>query len=354
MLMNKGDFATLTLDRATGKGRWEGAGQALFLDTPLDVSPRHKIQRPSLDGDTTTEEEPINVSMRSNWNKAMLLDRTFNENAGAVTLEGNVDVRSQRTPLDRSQMNGQNLRLEFILQNPNTSKEERQLKNVIAKNDAKIEHRAWEARSIDAPPVVYYIGGNHIEFDAITLETLAVGVGELVLRDPRTPGSKTHQSSLAGRGTTRFTWDKKLKTIKLSGSLYRIEMNGNVQMLHKGLDGKVGMLTSDRIEAIALDPDQVTTNEDGSSELTMRGMDLQQLVATGTVYVATTARTVDCDIFDYNLRTGIATLSADSGGSVAILTQGNATPVRAESITWNMDPAIDTITIRGLQGSSPQ
>lgn len=354
MLMNRGDFATLTLDRATGKGRWEGAGQALFLDTPLDVSANHKIKRPNLDGSTTPEEEPINISMRANWKKTMQLDRTFNENAGAVDLEGNVDVRSQRTPIDRSQMTGQNLRLEFDLLHANTAKEERQLKKVIAKNDAKIEHRAWEAHALDAPPVVYYIGGNHIEFDAITLETLAVGIGELVLRDPRAPEAKTHQSSLAGRGTTRFTWDKKLTTTKLSESLYRIEMNGNVQMLHKGLGGEVGMLTSDRIEAIAVDPDQVTTNADGSSELTMRGMDLQQLIATGSVYVATNARTVDCNIFDYNLRTGIATLSAGAGGSVAILTQGNTTPVRAESIRWNMDPAIDTITIRGLHGSSPQ
>jgi len=83
-------------------------------------------------------------------------------------------------------------------------------------------------------------------------------------------------------------------------------------------------------------------------------MDLQQLVATGTVYIATESRTVDCDLFDYNLRTGIADLSATQGRTIAILTQGSPYPVRAEVVSWNMDPAIDTITIRGLQGSSPQ
>ena len=114
------------------------------------------------------------------------------------------------------------------------------------------------------------------------------------------------------------------------------------------------MLTSDRIEAISVDPNRVRTNKDGTSELTMRGMDLQQLVAKGTVYIATESRTVDCDLFDYNLRTGIADLSATQGRTVAILTQGSPYPVRAEGVTWNMDPAIDTITIRGLQGSSPQ
>ena len=354
MLMNRGDFATLMLNRSSGKGRWNGAGQALFLDSPIDVSPNHRIKRPDVDPKEETTEANINISMRANWKKSMHIDRTFNNQAGAVDLAGSVDVRSKRTPLDRSQMSGEDLRLEFELLDAKEEYTERQLKKVIAKNDAKIEHRAWEAQSLESPPVVYYIGGNHIEFDAVTLETLAVGIGELVLRDPRIPNKELHQSSLAGRGTTRFTWDKKLKTTKLSTNLYRIEMNGNVQMLHKSLDGSIGMLTSENIEAIAVDPDQVKTNEDGTSELTMRGMDLQQLIATGTVYVATESRTVDCDTFDYNLRTGIANLSSDPQKSVAILTQGSPYPVRAESIVWNMDPAIDTITIRGLQGSSPQ
>ncbi len=354
MLMNRGDFATLTLNRNSGKGRWNGAGQALFLDLPIDVSPDHRIDRPNIDSEINTPESSINISMRANWKKSMHLDRTFNDHAGSIDLAGSVDVRSKRTLLDSSQMSGEDLRLEFEFLDDASSKEERQLKKVIAKSDAKIEHRSWEAHALDAQPVVYYIGGNHIEFDAVTLETLAVGIGELVLRDPRTPSKELHQSSLAGRGTTRFTWDKKLTTTKLSNSLYRIEMNGNVQMLHKGLDGAIGMLTSENIEAIAVDPKQIKTSEDGTSELTMRGMDLQQLVATGSVYVATESRTVDCDLFDYNLRTGIANLSADTNKSVAILTQGSPYPVRAESIVWNMDPVIDTITIRGLQGSSPQ
>ena len=61
------------------------------------------------------------------------------------------------------------------------------LDTVIAKDDAKIEHRLWDAKNPEALPVVYYIGGNHIEFDAKTLETLAVGQGVLMLRDPREP-----------------------------------------------------------------------------------------------------------------------------------------------------------------------
>ena len=109
------------------------------------------------------------------------------------------------------------------------------------------------------------------------------------------------------------------------------------------------MLTSDEIEAIAKDPYPHSQSEN-ISELTMRGMDLKQLKATGEVYVATESRRVDCDTFDYNLQTGLAKLSAQKGKQVAIVTEGVNYPVRADSIVWNMDPGIDSITIKNLQG----
>ena len=129
-------------------------------------------------------------------------------------------------------------------------------------------------------------------------------------------------------------------------------MNGNVQMHHVGLDGAVGKLTSNQIDAIAVDPNKVDTKPDGSSELVLRGMDLQQLEAKGNVYVETSTHAVECDDFDYNLRTGIAKLTATADRTVAIHTRESPYPVRAASIVWNMDPAIDTIRIIHLQGSS--
>ena len=64
-------------------------------------------------------------------------------------------------------------------------------------------------------------------------------------------------------------------------------MNGNVQMLHKGLDGVVGRLTSEQLDAIAVDPNKVETNAQGRSEIVLKGMDLQQLQAKGSVYIET-------------------------------------------------------------------
>ena len=130
-------------------------------------------------------------------------------------------------------------------------------------------------------------------------------------------------------------------------------MNGNVEMLHWGLDGSIGMLTADSIEALAVDPHPTTVGDGNVSQLTLRGMDLQQLKAKGSVYVATETRRVDCDVFDYDLSTGFAKLHAEGNRTVGIVTQGTSNPVRVRSIIWNMDPAVDTITIRGLQGTGP-
>ncbi|MDP7006475.1 MAG: hypothetical protein QF718_09735 [Phycisphaerales bacterium] len=355
MLMNRGEKATLTLDRDSGKGKWDGSGQAIFLETPLNVSPNHRIERPTIQPNEADESGTNKITMRANWNKSMEIDQKFNENAGAIDLSGDVDIRSQQSKFERGQMTGDDLRLEFmnVPSEITNNDSQRELRKVIAKNNAQIEHRLWSQSSPETPPVVYYIGGNHVEFDSITREALAVGIGELVLRDMREPKKGTHQSALAGRGTTRFTWDEKLNTTRLSGNLYRVEMNGNVEMLHQGLDSSIGRLTSDKIEAIAVDPNPENGNTDNASRLTLRGMDLQQLNAFGSVYVATETRRVDCDVFDYNLRTGFAKLEAVSNRSVSIVTQGTPYPVRASSIVWNMDPDIDTINIKGLQGTSP-
>ena len=203
MVMNRGESASLTLDRASGKGKWSGPGQALFLDEPLDVSPDHRIERPEIQPPAEDKVGTV-ISMRANWNSSMNLDQLYNSGAGSIDLEGNVQVNSQRTEFDRSQMTGDDLRLEFI-QSGDDGDPTRELKKVIARDSAQIEHRMWDVAYPDLPPVVYYIGGNHLEFDVITQEALAVGDGELVLRDPRAPQNKVHQSAIAGRGTTRFT-----------------------------------------------------------------------------------------------------------------------------------------------------
>mgnify|MGYP003315468191 CR=1 FL=1 len=93
ILMNRGEEAILTLNKTKGIGRWNGPGQALFLETPIDVSQDKRIERPnaspSANGDATE------ISMRANWHQGLTIDQRFNDNAGAVTLNGEVDMRSR-------------------------------------------------------------------------------------------------------------------------------------------------------------------------------------------------------------------------------------------------------------------
>jgi hypothetical protein len=110
------------------------------------------------------------------------------------------------------------------------------------------------------------------------------------------------------------------------------------------------MLTSNTMKALSRNAS--VRDKSDASAVALRGMDVQEIQAEGNVYVSTATRRVDCDLFDYNLRTGLAKLSALPGRTVAIVTEGTPYPVRASSILWNMDPGIDSITIKGLQGTS--
>lgn len=370
MLMDRGDTALFRINRTTGKGLWEGPGQARFLTLPIDVQDDKRIDRPVIEIDTerTIEDESAqHVSMKATWQDSMAIDQHFNDDAGLVDFRGTVVARSQQSPVELTEVQSDSLQFEFTkvqdnalgetpssetndTENPDT--DTRQLQKIIARENATFEHRLWNQDAPEELPVVYFIGGNHIEYETDNAELLAVGDGTLVIRDNRAPLKTTHQSSLAGRGTTKFTWDGHLRTTKLTDTLYRITMQEHVEMAHRGLDGQVGMLTADSMKAIS----QNTSEEEPTdqSTLALRGMDVQELQASGDVYVSTTTRRVDCDVFDYNLMTGLAKLSATNGRTVAIVTAGTPYPVRAKSILWNMDPGIDSIEIKGLQGNAVQ
>jgi len=358
MLMDRGDDAQFRINRSTGKGLWKGSGQARFLTQPLLVNQDQRMPRPtvSVDSDETVDDsEAQHVSMRATWQDSMAIDQHFNNDGGLIDFRGDVIARSRQSSIELTEIRGGSLHFEFTndpLPNTTLEGDDRRLHRVIAREEAKFDHRLWDKERPEELPVLYYIGGDHIEYETDTSELLAVGNGELVIRDNRKPLKTTHQSSLAGRGTTHFTWDGNLRTTNISDDLYRVRMTDNVQMLHKGLNGMIGMLTANTINALS----KSTTSgiQNSGSTVKMRGMDVQEIKAEDNVYVSTPTRRVDCDIFDYNLQTGLAKLSATVGKTVAIVTEGTPYPVRATNIVWNMDPNIDSIRIDGLQGSSRQ
>jgi hypothetical protein len=59
-------------------------------------------------------------------------------------------------------------------------------------------------------------------------------------------------------------------------------------------------------------------------------------------------------MLDYNTRTKMAELVARAGRTVSLVTQGSPMPVQATRMIWNMDPAIDTITLEQPRGGGAQ
>ena len=346
LLINKGETTKVTLDRKSGKGKWHGPGQALFLHLPFDMKPDNRIPRPS-----STTTIPNHITMRAVWSEAMLLDQSSSTEANAIDLIGNVIVRSRRTKHELSKMTGEFLRLEFNAGNEPNSDKDSKLDTVIIREYGTVERRLWDKSNPSARPIVYFLGGDDITFESGTLNTTVVGNGEMIIRDERSSINELNQTPLAGRGITRFTWDERLRTTNISNNSYRMVMDGNVQMLHKSLDGTVGKLTSNQLEAITANAS--TAYSENSTDQALQEMDLNQIEAQGNVYIETDARSVECDIFDYNVQTGFAALEAIPHRTVAIRTTENPYPVRATKFIWNMDPSIDTITILGLKGSSP-
>ncbi len=62
-------------------------------------------------------------------------------------------------------------------------------------------------------------------------------------------------------------------------------------------------------------------------------------------------RRADAVLLDHNTRTAIARLEGRAGHPVAIVNEGAPLPVRATAMIWNMDPAIDTITLHSPRGT---
>ncbi len=353
MLMHHGESAVLTLDHNSGKGKWAGGGQALFLNTPFNTTHDNRIARPTIQLSENKSSDNA-ISMRTDWSEEMNIDQHANSGAGAIELLGDVQILSKQDEYQRSKVTSKNLRLVFAkptAKNTQKNTDARELKKVIAIRGAKIEHRTKDALNPTLHPSVYYIDGNYIELDFKTHDALVQGNGSLVLSIPPNPDTEAQQQTFAGGGDTLFEWNNKLSTTKLHGNTYEIQMLGGVTMLHQGPDGSTSALQSDTLTITAIDPQQKPTDNIGGPQLAMRGLDVRQIKATGSVKVTTETKSVDCDTFIYSPMTGIAELSANANQTISITTAGS-NPVRASSILWNMDPTIDTVTFRNLQGTS--
>jgi hypothetical protein len=359
----------VTLRRKDGTAHWEGPGQARLLTKPLDLQSTERIKRPQVP--PRKKGEPPHVTMRARWNEAMDYDGEFNDGAGEIALKGGVSVIAQPTPQERNQLDGQMLTLQFahVESAEDTSSSppspfdpsgetSRVLEKLIARGDARLEQRTWQTEEHSDTPRVFYIAAKHLTWNDLKEEAEVIGNGELVIRDPfPTEDVETERGLFKGPGPSRFVWTRRLDMQRNVDEGFDLSMEGEVEGIYRGAtEQDVATITAERVEARTnptSKPETTGTKKDQNNVLDLDDdMAIDRLLAEGQVYIATPRRRVDCNLFDYNVGTGLAKVSSTEGRTVSILTEGSPTPVRAGSVLWNMDPAIDTITITDARGGA--
>ncbi len=361
------------LERRNGTATWIGPGQARLLTRPLDLSADQRIERPEVPRPVPGEDS--SVTMRARWNTSMEYDSRFNEGAGSIELDGDVAVVAQPKPHELDRLEGQNMVLQFanarkvdsdsLSSSLKKNQEDdpfdiesssRVLETLIARGDAKLEQRTWPDEHRDSIPNVFYIAAKHITWNDLETSAEVIGNGELVLREaPPVDGTLPESGLFKGPGISRFIWTRRLDMVQDESGGFNIDMDGDVEGLYKGLEeSDTATITAQQVKAVTSPAERGTDKKDSDDGVLDLGrdMEIQRLFAEGSVYISTPRRRVDCNFFDYNLSTGLAKIDSAPGRTVSILTEGSPTPVRAGSVLWNMDPAIDTITITNARGGA--
>ena len=128
---------------------------------------------------------------------------------------------------------------------------------------------------------------------------------------------------------------------------FDIVMTGDVECLHRDLEGTTSTLTGQLLEATVT---RSGVAEADSAAAAPRGglrlggsMKPKRLYGRGGIFVRTPQRDVTCDEFTYDLMTRIAEVKAAPGRWVFIHGRGTTEPMRHQRVLWDMKN--DTITI---------
>jgi lipopolysaccharide export system protein LptA len=354
----------LRIDRLAGTADWEGSGRSRMLAEPISLAAASRIPPPRILGNAGDPR----VTMRTLWKTSLHYDTKFADGAGAMDILGNVDIVVDRSDLQRSSLQGQSVRLEFAgltdpdpttIANDNLFQSgARVLHRLIAKGDARLESRTWETASRLQLPRVFFVGAKHITWDDIQTEAQVIGDGNIVIREPEwaTSGSKKSGGPFSGPGTSRFVWSERLDLVHEADDRFRLTMTGDVEVLWKSaLNSRdVATLTSEEVHVLTRRGVADATVSPGTPLQLGSDMEVDRLRAIGRVYLTTSTRRADCHMLDYNTRTKMAELVARAGRTVSLVTQGSPMPVQATRMIWNMDPAIDTITLEQPRGGGAQ
>ena len=232
-------------------------------------------------------------------------------------------------------------------------------RRVLAVGDARVENQVWPSGARQGEPRLFRLRGPRIDYDTVTSNTDVPGAGDVLVHVPAGQG-KTKTGSVGEgaapgggiEGTSRFRWQRAMRMALQADGRHLMTMDGSVELVRAGpKEGDTLTLTCDRIEALldrpeAGDAASRTRREDfglgGSAELLrVRGV--------GRCFVRTPQYDMECEEFDYDVRTQVAELRARPGRTVSVLGAGQVAPVRAAGVVWDL--ASGRIELRSASGT---
>ena len=345
----------LDISTSSNSATWPGAGEFVHYSHPIIAADAQPIAKPSV---SSIDAAKNPVQLRARWSESMVYDGSFNDGAGAITLTGSVHADSMRNVLEHSTADGNSLTLQFAKSAAATSAPaggpSKQLQTFIAQGDernpAKLESRSWLNVDHSDKPRVFYIAGPHITYDDMEFEAQVQGAGELLIRDERieaTPSPSNAApptgSPMSAQGTTSFRWKEGLDMTRAANDLFDITMRGRVEVIHRALDEAITLVNSETLRATVQRTSAAATQTSDNAFDLGGAMELRRLDGSGGVHIEAPSRKIDCEQFEYDYQSSLATLNAAEGGTVAVFTTGEAIPLRARQIRWNMKE--DTLTV---------
>jgi len=157
----------------------------------------------------------------------------------------------------------------------------------------------------------------------------------------------------SSKGTTDFRWTDRLDMTRQPDGTYDVAMIGGIEVRHMATDGTISTMTGSDLHARVQRIAQAAKPKQAPTSLDLGGtMELKGLRGGGGVLIHTPARDVDCDEFDYDYSTGLATLTARDDRVVTVMSKGNPNPFQAKRIVWNM--VEDKVTATSVSGGAPR
>ena len=347
----------LTVDEDLGTAIAPGTGRFRYWAKAIADSTPHPVTRPAI---------PEKPQMEALWNDGL---KYAKDKLGRATLalQGKVHATADRTTREMDQFSANKAILTLgrdtnamdtlgeAAKRSGLSSETSSLQQIHGIGEVRIESRGWSRNDRSDEPRLFRLMSGEVIHNVITGEVNVPTAGTLLIFDRDDDGAKAAPPSLFDvRGSTRFRWDNSLVMNRDGETRYRITLDGGVELIHAGLRPQDTLtLTADQLEN-TVDRLEAAPEKADATEATPvdfgAPVKLLRVRALGRVFVRTPDVDVECDAFDYDLRTKVATLSARPGRTISVMQKGKGSPIKAEAAVWDLDNG--RVRVTNAAGSS--